>query len=391
MTNLTNGQILKNYKELCEVMNWKVQSGTSKMAQFKELDRICKWHKEGNKIVIDEIFINTKKKVDGRGKSMNSRGNNKNQYIENIELSIIGMLVKDNNEFGELIGSKNILLEKFGLINKNYVFCKRRQNKLSNYLGVDFSVVADFYKNVDSMVVNNFESALNNLNKRKLIIWNSTIMICKNITESDKYKTDKEFIKATVINEYGEKEDIWTLNEKVDIVFAEAAKKEKQIILKCEKQILNDMGYDNIKRVFANNKVEEYYNRVYELIRSKDGMKDFRYYYKAYKMIYNIDDIIDELHKLGYEEFEEEHKQLQKGLTNIGVKNKSIKNAKSRVKKAKSEPTENNAYRRQLSFLDDYSNVIDNVIDKDKESIVKNVRNSLQSNKKSSGNESMPF
>ena len=67
-----------------------------------------------------EIFINTKKKVDGRGKSMNSRGNNKNQYIENIELSIIGMLVKDNNEFEILLKNQNILNEKISaLISSN--------------------------------------------------------------------------------------------------------------------------------------------------------------------------------------------------------------------------------------------------------------------------------
>ena len=46
-------RVYKNYKELCKAMNWKVTSSDSKNKQFKELTSICKWHKEGNKIVID--------------------------------------------------------------------------------------------------------------------------------------------------------------------------------------------------------------------------------------------------------------------------------------------------------------------------------------------------
>ena len=48
--------VYKNYKELCKAMNWKMTSSDSKTRQFKELTSICKWHKEGNKIIIDEIY-----------------------------------------------------------------------------------------------------------------------------------------------------------------------------------------------------------------------------------------------------------------------------------------------------------------------------------------------
>ena len=49
-------KIYKNYKELCGAMGWAVASGCSKKSQFKDLERYCKYHKEGQKIVIDEIF-----------------------------------------------------------------------------------------------------------------------------------------------------------------------------------------------------------------------------------------------------------------------------------------------------------------------------------------------
>ncbi|MEG2056807.1 MAG: hypothetical protein RRZ84_02715 [Romboutsia sp.] len=54
--NLTVGQVLKNYKELCSVLDIKAEAGNSKKAQLKELNRYVNYHKEGNKFIIDEIY-----------------------------------------------------------------------------------------------------------------------------------------------------------------------------------------------------------------------------------------------------------------------------------------------------------------------------------------------
>lgn len=48
-------KVYKNYKELCEVMDWKTTGGTYKKARIKDLECLCKYHKEGNTIIIDEI------------------------------------------------------------------------------------------------------------------------------------------------------------------------------------------------------------------------------------------------------------------------------------------------------------------------------------------------
>lgn len=57
----------KNYKQLCEDMGWSTVRGNTKVKHLKELDSLCKWHKDGNKIVIDEIYSQPKKIVDNRG------------------------------------------------------------------------------------------------------------------------------------------------------------------------------------------------------------------------------------------------------------------------------------------------------------------------------------
>ncbi len=55
------------YKELVELLGWEFKKSTnSRNSQLKELERYCKLHKEGHKIIIDEIYSEVKEKEDGR-------------------------------------------------------------------------------------------------------------------------------------------------------------------------------------------------------------------------------------------------------------------------------------------------------------------------------------
>ena len=60
--NLHEGMVIKNYKEFCELLGIKEQSGNSKIAQFKDLDTYCEYHKEGHKIIIDEVYAEKRKR-----------------------------------------------------------------------------------------------------------------------------------------------------------------------------------------------------------------------------------------------------------------------------------------------------------------------------------------
>lgn len=59
----------KNYKELCKAMNWEVTSSNSKKKQMKELESICKFHKEGQKFIIEDIYDKPKEIINNTGKS----------------------------------------------------------------------------------------------------------------------------------------------------------------------------------------------------------------------------------------------------------------------------------------------------------------------------------
>ena len=64
--NLHEGMVIKNYGELCKLLEIERTGGSSKRAQLKELDTYCSYHTQGHKIIIDEIYKERKKKVDNR-------------------------------------------------------------------------------------------------------------------------------------------------------------------------------------------------------------------------------------------------------------------------------------------------------------------------------------
>lgn len=56
--NLKKGQVFKNYKSLCQVLEIEVMKNTnSKIAQFKDLATFCKYTKSGHQITIIELAV----------------------------------------------------------------------------------------------------------------------------------------------------------------------------------------------------------------------------------------------------------------------------------------------------------------------------------------------
>ena len=84
----------KNWKEICKAMGWKTTMGNYKNARLKELESMCKNHKEGQNIVIDEIYTKRKDIIDNRGKNKNSH-NNKRFNFEKLKID-----KKDENNIG---------------------------------------------------------------------------------------------------------------------------------------------------------------------------------------------------------------------------------------------------------------------------------------------------
>ena len=71
---LYEGLIIKNYKELCEeYLGVKPTKGACRKYHFKELERYCDYHKEGQKIIIQKVFDIPIEKKERRGTHPNNK------------------------------------------------------------------------------------------------------------------------------------------------------------------------------------------------------------------------------------------------------------------------------------------------------------------------------
>ena len=324
--NLENLELktYKNYKELCDALEWEVSSGNTKKKQLRILSEICNYEKQGNKFIIKEIYENTEVHLDMRGK----QDNNTAPYVENIKLNIVGeLLTKGFN--GKYVVGKGVLLRNIGLINTNYSYCKRRQNKLATYLEINKEIVNEYYNNVNSMLLGNLEKALKDLSNQKVIQYNTTLLICKNVITNVTYEH------ITRVDEFDE--EIETIKPIVqsDVIYVEATDEERTIILNVENNILKEMNEKRLTDVILKGKSKEYYSRCYKEIRK--SIKDINFYFQAYNIIYLFDKLADYLEQNGYDDWNKELTKNQSELINSGAIKRIIDNATKRQEKAKKE------------------------------------------------------
>jgi hypothetical protein len=370
LENLKEGQMIKNYKVLCEILEWEVSFGNTKKKQLRILSEICNYEKQGNKYIIKEIYNNKEVCMDMRGK----QDNNTAKYVENIELNIIGELLTKGHDSKYVVG-RGVLLRNVGLTNTNYSYCKRRQDKLASYLEIKKELVNDYYNCVDSMLLGNLEKALKNLSNKKLIQLNSTLLICKNVLTNVTYQH------ITEIDEFDEEIEIIKPVVQSDVIYVQATDEERHLINIIEKRTLTEMGFEKLTDVFLRNKLKEYYNKCYKELRKE--IKDLNFYFQAYDIVYDFDILANELEKRGYDDWSKELKEQQSNIINNGAMDRIISNAEKRKDKATPDigillESDKKYIRTQDSYIDSYSKLNNNVINNK----AKNIKDKIKKIKK---------
>ena len=149
----------KNWKEICKAMNWCTTGGTYKQARMKELDSICMYHKEGYKIVIDEIFAEPKEIEDGR-KNNKGEGKKTSKVGKSLPMIIIDDMKKEG------IGMKDIaiyeLKDQYLFISNNSIAI-RTQEVIKEYL-LKYSMESYKYKEQDLWLWS--KEVLNDINNK---------------------------------------------------------------------------------------------------------------------------------------------------------------------------------------------------------------------------------
>ena len=325
--NLEVGMIIKNYKVLCELLEVEPTSGgNAKKNQLREVSRYCKFHKDGNKFIIDEIYQEARpKKIDNR---INNKGGNNMKYCDDIETLILHIL--EEHEGNEVNLSTNQLLCALNMINKNYQVGRTRVPKLSEILEIPTDLIYDFYDYTSVELKRKLETNLNRLQRQCLIFWRKSI----------KVQTTNVEIKYNVIGQPVLDSKGFAVQHK-NIEHREATDIEMKWLLKIEREVLIDMGYKDKKQLFLSGNFNTFKNMIKNKIKYYELNID--YYYHSYKIIYHKEHIkqaISDVEKLESSKnlnenivkslkksYENKHKVANKKVTTnqlgfeIGIKN----------------------------------------------------------------------
>ena len=248
-------KIYKNWKELCEEVGWKTTGGTYKKAKLKELDTICSWYKEGNKIVVDEIFEVPKEKIDERinnknqghstksNKEDDKRANNGNNGHSTSKYEMIDTLIYNQLSDGYRIFTKKQLIKNAGL----YV----SKDTINNGCDVNEYSINDFLDVYNSTISKLIDTSLNRMSKNNIIEFSKVIVIDNSLNVVD---LDSKVCKVI---ENIENEVAQEMNVKNIFLLPEQDK--KLFYEKCNKKAIeNGVCFDYYYRAYRITKINDF-------------------------------------------------------------------------------------------------------------------------------------
>lgn len=250
--NLREGQVFKNYKEMCSFLEQPVGKAGNKKTQVEMFKRYFEYEKNGHKITITNVYYEPLEEP------------SKGAYSMLIQKLILDMLVNEYKSIGEnhIIISKSRLAEKLGLIKVEYkdFLPSKKRSALSTMLNVDLAIVDEFYMMTDTKLRGYIETALSSLSQKSIINYSDDAVIVK---EKDSFSGVRV-----------------------------ASDSEISAILKCENMMLNSLmnDYDKsktdvIKRkdVFIRGQWDKFVKGVYDNLRNFD-VDYIDFYFRGYKI-----------------------------------------------------------------------------------------------------------
>lgn len=214
----------KNYKELCKALNWNIKTGNSKIAQLRQLNSVCKWRKDGNAIIVMEIYTEPKKQQ------------SKSTSKYNEVTSILKSILKSNKQY---IYTFNTLCRIIGLVNYNNFTVIDKTKNISNYLNINLQTAEDFLNDTKTRLRSITETALNNLQKQGYINWCYTY-------------------------------NLQTTDNKGNFVWNIATEQEEEQIKQTIANTVMEMGYNSVQEVYLKKRYKQLCNIVTNKLNNKN-------------------------------------------------------------------------------------------------------------------------
>lgn len=166
--NLEVGQIIKNYKVLCELLEVKPTLGKGREYHMREFERYCKYHKDGQKFIIDEVYEVPLEKIDGR------QGGNHTKYETLMDNIIINKLL-DNCQ---IEASKSELFKNYiELFTEKYNDLFISPENFSKKYNLGKGVTNEYLEKLNYVVKTCLHTALNRLQRQGIIKWSLDLFV----------------------------------------------------------------------------------------------------------------------------------------------------------------------------------------------------------------------
>jgi len=250
--NLKKGMILKNYKELCSVLGVspKKTGSNSHKSQLKEFERHFKFHKEGHKIIIDDLFKEAKSKVDKR-----IDGNN-NDLSKNLRYMILHLCHKNKLKSKVEIGySKTFLYSYCGMINENYRDTKGNKKAFAQHLNLEQLAIEECFEYTDNRMSQALRRALSSLT---------------NTNKALGYRYGYNYVLSSIKHH------------------ATADIDEETIIRDIENKIMKQMQINRYDKIYAYGRWDEFKFKVINTLKEEHPLyfKNLKYYYNVIVLNY---------------------------------------------------------------------------------------------------------
>lgn len=315
--NLKVGQTYK-YKELCEVLGIKPTSkaNNSRIAQFKELDTLCKYEKQGHSIIIKKIYTKQGEKMDKR-----KLGNN-NDISKNLRYMILDLLSKNESTESIEIGfSKTLIYRHCGMINHNYRNAKGNRKAWANELNISEIAIEECLDYTDDRLSSTVRRA------------------CSTLQNSNKcldYRMGYNYILK------GEGNELDTQHT--------ACQDIQDIIRDTEYKVMEQMNIRRYEYIYKYGRWNEFKTKVMDILRTEYPFEfsDIKYYYNA--IVFNFTPSIVEHCKASFEKRFELNLSIAKANVNQHFSDSLDNTIENRHKKI----IENNIFGKNFDSIDDY-------------------------------------
>lgn len=344
---LTEGEIFKNYRELCNFLGEPIKGGKSKITQLNNWSRYFNWEQDKFNYIITEVYEVPLPKITDR------------QYDNEIKKILLDLFQNNGGQEVYFFTKRN-LAQYLGMFNQNLnILSDKISNKsLESFLKTPSEEIKGYeekeIKRELEKIINdcddNIDIEIGKDGEEKIISkipWEQDII---NYVEYAKGRTyqllsrNLGYLQRDFLIKWYNKEILVDIEHEIHI---EATEEQDKQILKIRNEVLNEMGYSSTFLIYQREDLrEKFVNRVNERIKEELG---YDYSYSTIKIIFNSEHIQREycrLNGLRYNELKKEEKKEIKTHINGREYIETKKDLSEKVRNSLNSGLKNNLKRK---------------------------------------------